>query len=149
LNRAAQHAARPESSPLDVWSHSVEGMKQEMQNADPNRPPPLKQSAEALGRSVAGDWHSASPSGVGKGLVQQAKVLKNQLAQLGPLKEGPPPAGFMQHVGLAFGLITSAEQLVSTTLSMIPFPALPAVRVLDFAFGLPHAHAHPPNTPPA
>lgn len=29
LNRAAQNAGQPASSPLDVWSHSVEGMKEQ------------------------------------------------------------------------------------------------------------------------
>ena len=34
-------------------------------------------------------------------------------------------------------------------LSMIPFPALPALRILDTDICLPHAHMHPPNlTPP-
>jgi uncharacterized Zn-binding protein involved in type VI secretion len=32
---------------------------------------------------------------------------------------------------------------------LIPFPALPAIRILDMDIGLPHAHMHPPNlTPP-
>ncbi len=47
-------------------------------------------------------------------------------------------------------MLTSIEQLVSMPLSMIPFPALPAVRIFDFDIGLPHAHNHPPNlVPPA
>ena len=40
--------------------------------------------------------------------------------------------------------------MLSTVVSVIPFPALPAIRVMDMDVGLPHAHAHPPNLiPPA
>lgn len=39
--------------------------------------------------------------------------------------------------------------MLSTFLSMIPFPAFPALRITDLDVGLPHAHSHPPNlTPP-
>jgi uncharacterized Zn-binding protein involved in type VI secretion len=52
--------------------------------------------------------------------------------------------------GAVFGALTEAEQMVSTLVSAIPFPAFPAVRVSDFDVGLPHAHNHPPNLiPPA
>src|SRR5262249_39589077 len=79
----------------------------------------------------------------------QAGKISSEFSSL--MGEGEnAPHGFFQHVGAAFGLLTSIEQLISMPLSLIPFPALPAVRILDFDLGLPHAHMHPPNLiPPA
>jgi uncharacterized Zn-binding protein involved in type VI secretion len=150
LDRAAENAARPSGGALGVWTRSVEVAKEHLQNYDPNKPPVLKQSMEDLGKAVADrDWNSASPAGVGKGMAQQAKALGKSALDLIHLGDGNSPQGVMGHVGAAFGLLTAAEQLVSMPLSLIPFPALPAVRILDFDIGLPHGHPHPPNTPPA
>lgn len=52
---------------------------------------------------------------------------------------------------IAAGVATAVgwEQALTAPLGAIPFPSLPALRVLDIAVGLPHAHNHPPNiTPP-
>jgi uncharacterized Zn-binding protein involved in type VI secretion len=66
----------------------------------------------------------------------------------GQSPDGKPLTTF-QRVGAAFGLLSSIEQLVTMPLGLIPFPALPAMRILDMDIGLPHAHMHPPNlTPP-
>jgi uncharacterized Zn-binding protein involved in type VI secretion len=150
LDRAAESAAKPSGSPLEVWTRSVEGAKEHLQNFDPTRPPVLKQSMEDLGKAVAGrDWNRSSWDGVGKGMAQQARALGNQALDLIHLGKGKSPQGVLGHIGAAFGLLTAAEQLVSMPLSRIPFPALPAVRIGDFDVGLPHGHPHPPNTPPA
>jgi uncharacterized Zn-binding protein involved in type VI secretion len=82
-------------------------------------------------------------------MAQQAGAIKKQLGQLFHAGDGKPAEGVLGHVGAAFGVITGIEQLVSMPLSLIPFPALPAVRIMDMDVGLPHGHAHPPNTPPA
>jgi RHS repeat-associated protein len=77
--------------------------------------------------------------------AQQAKDL---VAQSGPdLSKAKGPLG---KAAAALGLLVSLEQVLSGPFSLIPFPAMPAVRVGDLAFGLPHAHNHPPNLiPPA
>src|SRR5262249_44828721 len=143
LDRAAQNAGKPAPSHLDVWKHSVEGMQARMNGYDPDRPPALPPAVAAQVRADAGDLHASSRSGVGKGMAQQAGAIKKQLGQL--FHTGDKPAeGFMQHLGLAFGVLTSVEQLVSMPLAMIPTPAFPAVRIMDFDIGLPHAHNHPP-----
>jgi uncharacterized Zn-binding protein involved in type VI secretion len=58
--------------------------------------------------------------------------------------------GALATTGAVFGALTAVEQLISAPFSAIPFPAFPAVRILDTDVGLPHAHGHPPNLiPPA
>lgn len=57
--------------------------------------------------------------------------------------------GTVAGVGAVFGILASLEQMISAPLSVLPFPALPAIRVADMDVGLPHAHTHPPNSPPA
>jgi uncharacterized Zn-binding protein involved in type VI secretion len=102
--------------------------------------------AQALGR----DWESSDMDGVKAGMEQQAGVIADQAAMIwdGETPQGQPLSTF-QRVGMAFGLLSGVEQLVSIPLGMIPFPALPAMRILDTDIGLPHAHMHPPNlTPP-
>jgi uncharacterized Zn-binding protein involved in type VI secretion len=133
-----------------VWTRSVEAAQESLHNYDPSKPPVLKQSMEDLGKAVADrDWNHSSWDGVGKGMAQQARAFGNQALGLVHLGDGKSPQGVMGHIGAAFGLLTTAEQAVSMPLSRIPFPALPAVRILDFDIGLPHGHPHPPNTPPA
>jgi uncharacterized Zn-binding protein involved in type VI secretion len=149
LNRAGQNAGKPASSGVDVWSHNVEGLKDQARNYDPANPPDVRQTLEALGQGIAGNWDSATWSGVGKGMAQQAGAIQKQLGQLFHVGNGPAPSGVLQHVGAAFGTLMSVEQLICMPLAKIPCPAIPAVRIMDFDIGLPHAHPHPPNTPPA
>jgi uncharacterized Zn-binding protein involved in type VI secretion len=145
LNKAAKGASKSPPSPLDVWSHSVSGMQEQMKNFDPTAPPAPVQAAQNLGKAVSSDWASSSPEGVAKGMAQQAGAVKKQLAKLFHADD-KPAEGVLGHIGAAFGVVTAVEQLVSMPLSLIPFPALPAVRIMDMDVGLPHAHAHPPNT---
>ena len=103
------------------------------------------------------DWFPTSTeeveariSGLGDGMSQQASAVADQAASIwdGKTPEGKDLTTF-QRVGAAFGLLTSIEQLITMPLGLIPFPALPALRILDMDIGLPHAHMHPPNlTPP-
>jgi uncharacterized Zn-binding protein involved in type VI secretion len=65
----------------------------------------------------------------------------------------PPPPGpamqALQAVASGVQTVIGWEQKLTAPFGMIPFPAFPALRVLDFDIGLPHAHNHPPNiTPP-
>jgi uncharacterized Zn-binding protein involved in type VI secretion len=57
----------------------------------------------------------------------------------------------MKMIGRGFNFMTSVEQALSSSVfGKIPFPAMPAVTIGASGFGLPHAHAHPPNLiPPA
>jgi uncharacterized Zn-binding protein involved in type VI secretion len=149
LGRAAQAAGKPPGHHLDVWKHSALGLKEQMKNYDPDAPPPPVQAMENQGKEST-DGNARSPSDVAQGMAQQASAIPKQLAQLFHAGDGPPPQGVLQHVGAAFGVLTSVEQLVSMPLALIPFPALPAVRIGDYDIGLPHGHSHPPNlVPPA
>lgn len=57
--------------------------------------------------------------------------------------------GVLATLAATFAFLISIEQMLSTFVSMIPFPAFPALRITDLDVGLPHAHSHPPNlTPP-
>ncbi|MFO7564983.1 MAG: M91 family zinc metallopeptidase [Enhygromyxa sp.] len=63
----------------------------------------------------------------------------------------PPGDGAGVLATLASGVQTAIgwEQSLTAPLGKIPFPGTRALRVLDMAMGLPHAHMHPPNlTPP-
>lgn len=107
-------------------------------------------SSVRIAQSLGRDWNDSSFQGIKDGMSQQAGVIADQAASIwnGQSPDGKPLTTF-QRVGAAFGLLSSVEQLVTMPLSMIPFPALPALRILDTDIGLPHAHMHPPNlTPP-
>jgi uncharacterized Zn-binding protein involved in type VI secretion len=144
---AGRSAATP--SPFDVWTNSVSGLAENVRKGDISSLPLPGVAAVKLGQAVARDWHRTSLEGFAKGADQQKSLIGTQLADLFHAGDHPPH-GFLQHVGAAFGLVTSIEQLATMYLGMIPFPALPAVRIGDFDTGIPHAHAHPPNLiPPA
>ncbi len=84
------------------------------------------------------------------GMSQQATAVADQASQVwnGQTSDGRDLTA-LQRAGAAFGVLSSIEQLISMPLGMIPFPAFPAMRILDTDVGLPHAHMHPPNlTPP-
>jgi uncharacterized Zn-binding protein involved in type VI secretion len=107
-------------------------------------------SSVRIGQALGRDWESSDFDGVRDGMSQQAGVVAEQAASIwnGTTPDGKPLSTF-QRVGAAFGLLSSVEQLVTMPLGMIPFPALPALRIMDMDIGLPHAHMHPPNlTPP-
>jgi len=88
------------------------------------------------------DSHGASSAGMQASMGQQLDAMKEIWASM--------PEGALGKIGAGMGLLVAAEQMISSIFSMIPFPALPAVRILDMDVGLPHIHAHPPNLiPPA
>ncbi|MBL8792713.1 MAG: hypothetical protein JNM56_02280 [Planctomycetia bacterium] len=153
LSKAAKGAAeRPKASHLDVWKHGVAGMEQGLESLKTKTVDDIaKESLEDVGKAVAGrDWDSSSGKNCLKAMGQQGKSLLKQAHELLPFVDSKTaPKGVLAHLGSALGLITSAEQLLSAATSFIPAPALAAVRIGDFDIGLPHAHPHPPNTPPA
>lgn len=57
-------------------------------------------------------------------------------------------AGIAGAVSRGVARLTEMEQALSAPFKAIPFPAIPALRVLDLDVGLPHAHLHPPNLIP-
>ncbi len=162
----AERAADPQHTWTDVWTRSYDGAVNNLRNGNPS---PVLSAAGAiptvgLGGAVlqgamslpgvvdglAGQgWHSASPGDVGTGMRQQLGAVWDAVANLFHGGDRPPPAGALGHFGAFVSVLTNIEQLICMPLSMIPTPALPAVRVLDLDVGLPHAHGHPPNlTPP-
>lgn len=124
---AAQQSQAGEYNPLDVWTHTGEGAGQQGATSS--------MDLSHVGSTPVGDVPGA---------------MQMQAGDLGEaLKAVKDADGALATTGAVFGALTSAEQLISIPFSAIPFPALPAVRILDFAIGLPHAHSHPPNlTPP-
>lgn len=115
-------------NPLDVWTHTGEGFGQQGATSS--------MDLSHIGSTPVGDVPGAMKMQAGS-LVEALKAVKDA-------------DGALATTGAVFGALTSAEQLISIPFSAIPFPALPAVRILDFAIGLPHAHTHPPNLiPPA
>jgi uncharacterized Zn-binding protein involved in type VI secretion len=115
-------------NPLDVWTHTGEGFGQQGATSS--------MDLSHIGSTPVGDVPGAMKMQAGS-LVEALKAVKDA-------------DGALATTGAVFGALTSAEQLISIPFSAIPFPALPAVRILDFAIGLPHAHSHPPNLiPPA
>jgi RHS repeat-associated protein len=83
----------------------------------------------------------------GRSLVGEAKSSVQQAMDLAaknwPMVE--QEKGLLDKAGAAMGLLLGMEQALSGPFSLIKFPAMPAVRVLDFALGLPHGHTHPPT----
>jgi uncharacterized Zn-binding protein involved in type VI secretion len=73
-------------------------------------------------------------------------------AEVPPPPPPPPPSAAQQVLGaIAAGVQTAIgwEQTWTGPLGKVPFPGVPALRILDLDVGLPHAHNHPPNiTPP-
>jgi uncharacterized Zn-binding protein involved in type VI secretion len=57
--------------------------------------------------------------------------------------------GVLATIAAGVATVIGWEQALTAPLGAIPFRGFPALRVLDIAVGLPHAHNHPPNlTPP-
>jgi len=173
LNRTAQHveAQRTTAAPamdaaqgqaphshLDVMTRTWSGLTDHLRDGDLTDLAPVVSPLVAAGvtlpgvvQGLVGPWSHASASGIASSVKDQANVVVDQLSQLFHLKQDEhSPKGVLQHIGLALGVLTSIEQGLSSLLSFIPFPALPAVHVLNFDVGLPHTHTHPPNLiPPA
>ncbi len=146
--RAANPNAR-EASAFDVWTHTGRGLDQRAEDPSAQGDPDA-----ALAAGLTGDWSSTSSGEVGRSMETQAAGALSQFQLLTGMREPGPgeaaPQGVLAKIGATFGLLTSLEQMISAPLSMIPFPAFPAIRIMDMDVGLPHAHSHPPNLiPPA
>jgi len=126
----AQAQAAGEHKATDIWKHTASGMGHQGTTDILHLPP--------------SDFSSTPLSDVPGALKMQAGDLGGAVAEIGKAQ------GALATTGAVFGALTAAEQLVSIAVSAIPFPAFPAVRIMDTDIGLPHAHSHPPNLiPPA
>ena len=96
---------------------------------------------------LVGNDHNVSPD-ISASDAWNSVVLQSQ--ELGKaLKDIVDAEGTLAKYGNFIAFLTSLEQIVSTLVAVIPFPALPGLRMLDLDLGVPHAHSHPPNlTPP-
>lgn len=158
-----EEGANPQHSATDVWTRSYDGAVNNMKQGNPS--PMLGvagliptygigaavlQGAMSLPGVYEGvvnqPWHRGT---LGDGMGQQWDSVTDSFVNLFHGGDKPAPEGPIGHFGAFVNVLTNVEQLISMALSWIPFPALPAVRVLDLDVGLPHAHGHPPNlTPP-
>lgn len=138
-----------ESSAFDVWKHTGTGLQRQM--TDPTlQGDPGQAFVEGLGRP-RGDTGAQA---ITASLSQQSSDFAHQVGLITGLSKPNPgevaPQGALATFGATMGALTSLEQMISTPLAAIPFPAFPAVRITDMDVGLPHAHSHPPNLiPPA
>lgn len=157
LNRVGQQYApppagqppAPQHSAWDVMTHTREGYFSAIQDLNPASHP-----LTAEQQQVAATEHSASGKGAVTAMQQQGQEALSQLKQLFHMSDPSAdpnqkaPEGVLQHFGLAVAAITSLEQSLSSLLSVIPFPAMPALHVLSLSVGLPHAHpSHWPFIP--
>jgi uncharacterized Zn-binding protein involved in type VI secretion len=156
---ATQNAATLSQSPqanwYDVWSQTGSGLSEH--STDPQYLAThlapgvgLIDSRIRMAQAVGRGWERTDWGELKAGMSQQAGAIADQASQLwnGRLPDGQSMTT-LQRVGAAFGLLGSIEQLVTMPFGAIPFPAFPAIRVMDQDIGLPHAHMHPPNlTPP-
>jgi uncharacterized Zn-binding protein involved in type VI secretion len=143
---ARQQTPGQESSFLDVWTHSYDGLSDRLGEvaSDPttlvtSRLDLLQAVGTGLAAGGAGTTHSEAVDS----MAAQMDGLGDSLSAIGDAQ------GALATIGATFAFLTSIEQMLSTAFAMIPFPAFPALRITDFDVGLPHAHNHPPNlTPP-
>ncbi|GAB4319013.1 MAG: hypothetical protein Kow0074_08560 [Candidatus Zixiibacteriota bacterium] len=153
-----QQMAQPPGT-FDVWKHTGDGMQErynELAN-DPARAAayaaaPGVAVAENLGNATLGAVEAAAAYGVES--ASWGDMTNSMSAQWNAMSENiakiSQAEGFLPTLGATFGALTALEQLISTPFAMIPFPAFPALRILDMDVGLPHVHSHPPNVvPPA
>jgi len=151
------------ASGFDVWTHTVEAM-------DERASEDASGTDRALAEAVTGDYADSDWAEVTDSMDNQSVELEKQASAAweqfkaltgsdgsaggsgsdGTTNEPGPAALALGVVGATFGALTTLEQMISAPLSVIPFPAFPAIRVTDMDVGLPHAHTHPPNlVPPA
>ena len=138
-HQAASEGQAQETSMFDVWAHTAKGLDdQEALGGAENH-------GEALLAGLTGDAASTDADSVGQSMAAQGSSILQQGAALLGLGDQPVPQGVLGKIGAGMGILTSIEQLLSTPLGMIPFPAFPALRITDYAAGLPHGHCHPPT----
>jgi len=133
---------------FDVYTHTVDGLSQQMEAAinDPASAllPDREQEARIRDAMAIDEWESSSFEQWTDSAIAQGDSLRSSLDAIGDAD------GALATVGATFSFLTGIEQMISTMLSVIPFPAFPAMRILDMDVGLPHGHSHPPNlVPPA
>ncbi|MGH6912201.1 MAG: PAAR domain-containing protein, partial [Geminicoccales bacterium] len=144
-------------SPFDVWTHTGNALAQQARDLGSQDLSPegiassVVSSLPALDDTLTLPVASTSVDAAYGGAVANMEGVIGSAATLFGLNpEGKPPEGTLAKVGAFFDVLTGIEQSLSAVLSAIPFPAFPAARITDLAFGLPHVHAHPPNVvPPA
>lgn len=140
---------QPEASHYDVWSHTGEGLMRRDTVGQGLLDFTPAGAAVGTFRGLTSQWSSGSLEGADAAIRSQASSIAEQFSNFYSDDPKKNPEGVMANIGAAFGLLTSVEQLWSVGFGMIPFPAFPALRILDTDIGLPHAHGHPPNlTPP-
>lgn len=142
-------AQSPQGGAMDVWKHSWNALKSDGEKlaADPTRIVTdtanyIGDMGHALSEGLVRTEHSQDLDGMTESASAQLDALGDKAAAIGKAN------GALATVGATFNLLIAAEQLISTPLSMIPSPALPALRISDMDFGMPHGHAHPPNLTP-
>lgn len=115
------------------------------------------QAAEAYSRHGERLARNRSRAGalVGTAVAARAAHHAESMPEPPPSEDAPPPpppppaAAALEALAAGVGTVIGWEQQLTKPFGKIPFPAFPALRVLDFDIGLPHAHSHPPNlTPP-
>ncbi|MEP7245315.1 MAG: hypothetical protein ABI885_16795, partial [Gammaproteobacteria bacterium] len=145
MNRAAMAEENPPGA-FDVWSASHDGVAAGMKAAAGNPAGFLAGSPSEFARAQAASLNTSTTASnrIENSMMAQASALGGNVSGIGEAQ------GVLPTVGATFATLTGVEQMLSSVLSAIPFPAFPAVRIADFDIGLPHAHAHPPNLiPPA
>ena len=148
LEQAKQQATAagqpaPKTSPFDVLTHTGQGLAQRDLGDQIMASTPAG-AMLGLFQTMSNPAHGSAPSAIPAAMGQGWDAVKTAAAGVGQAQ------GAMATVGAAFGTLVAFEQMLSMAFSAIPFPAFPAVRILDMDIGLPHAHMHPPNLiPPA
>jgi uncharacterized Zn-binding protein involved in type VI secretion len=145
LQPNAKPASAPEPGAFDVWKHTYREVSRRADHGELHTLGATV-SGEALLKGLKPDQLMTDGRGLMHSAAGQARELKQQflnLVGLGDPKEAPH--GVLARVGATLGMLTSIEQMLSTPFAVIPYPALPAVRITDRDIGLPHVHAHPPN----
>jgi hypothetical protein len=142
-------AGQPQGSAFDVWSHTGQGLARRAES--PKQAVLDSTPAGAVvgaARGLTSEWSSTSAEGASDAFQSQASSIAEQFSNFFSDDPKKNPEGVLANIGAAFGLLVSVEQMLSIGFGMIPFPAMPALRILDTDVGLPHAHAHPPNLIP-
>ncbi len=132
-NQQAIAAGQKPASAFDVMSHTANGYGSMRDGSD-----------QGLQNTASGGVHSTNLADIPGAMGQGVDAIKAAAAQISDAK------GVLPTFGAVMGTLQTLEQTISMAASAIPFPAFPAVRIMDMDIGLPHAHAHPPNLiPPA
>jgi hypothetical protein len=144
-NRQQAEAASPASPPLAESGSSSKG----------GAAPPAGSTGNGAESSSGGSNDGAGGAGDASGADGGGSSSSGAPGQHGAIYQAAEKvitpvltSAPMQAVGRVFNLFTSIEMAASAPLGKIPFPSFPAVTVGAFGFGFPHAHGHPPNTPP-